>query len=584
MRLNLIFLLLFNFGCMNQEVLENCKLQGLEKECSTHIGSIKRLQIVRPSEIISLPEPEPGALLIEGEIALRPEAGFVDYEFLINQAEFSEQTQTEKGVTTWAQQISVTRQGISAEAASELLRLTDGQYVAIVTLYTGARRLVGNQQNPLLFAGSDKTNLRQAEAIKAQLVFSRAAASPAPFLSDSFIVPVSSSSYPLAVLSVSRPDECSPAHISLGGSQRMSSQLINNLTPNQVVLEYAWGPSAAPYYKARINPSSDPTLIGSWTWITGSRGLADFETRIVDNITGVSTAVSFFVAAKDLEAIDPSSSMDVSLTVYDQGVGSNTASAPLRLYHTVSSFGQYEASSIAMFVISKSDCSVGFNDGTQFASFELFANTLTPISASPGSSSLRKFQLYSPLGSISDITVVTGNVKDFQLVGALANGLRGLGFSTGAHDLGHFSLRSMPGLVSFSAPNSGILSLDYSQNPGLSDLEVSNNSISGAIDLTGLPNLGQGNWGFNSITSVKLGGRKANLSILDFESNQLSASALDDLVEELWQMRAAASALVDLRLNPGSGSMDSATLDKINGTGSYTGEGLVSDYGWTIDY
>ena len=133
-------------------------------------------------------------------------------------------------------------------------------------------------------------------------------------------------------------------------------------------------------------------------------------------------------------------------------------------------------------------------------------------------------------------------------------------------------------------PSAQITDIDYKVNDNLQDINLDDNSLTGSIDLTILPNLGQVYLSNNSLTSVTLGSSKANLSIFDVQGNNLDSAALDALIVELWEMRddVTGTPTIDLRTNTGSISTDS--IARINGTGSYSGEGLVANYSWTINY
>lgn len=79
-----------------------------------------------------------------------------------------------------------------------------------------------------------------------------------------------------------------------------------------------------------------------------------------------------------------------------------------------------------------------------------------------------------------------------------------------------------------------------------------------------------------------------NIATIDLATNQLTAGNIENLLLKLWDYRdfyAVAGISLTLVGNPGAGlNMTQISLDIINGTNAYVGEGLASDYGWTVTF
>lgn len=88
----------------------------------------------------------------------------------------------------------------------------------------------------------------------------------------------------------------------------------------------------------------------------------------------------------------------------------------------------------------------------------------------------------------------------------------------------------------------------------------------------------------NNLMSGLAVGYQKELVVLTVSNTNITSSKLDALMKELWKYRKMYSAAVTLTLGS-LGFTPSSTVNSIvNGTGvEYSGEGLQSDYGWTIN-
>lgn len=84
-----------------------------------------------------------------------------------------------------------------------------------------------------------------------------------------------------------------------------------------------------------------------------------------------------------------------------------------------------------------------------------------------------------------------------------------------------------------------------------------------------------------SLTALEVGFQK-NLEYVTIYATGISTSALDELIKELWNFRKLYAGNPQLLIS-GLGYTESSYFTSIkDGTGDFAGEGLVTDYGWTI--
>jgi len=574
--------------CMNTELLDRCTLQGWNAQCETQIGSIKCLRITKVSNLLADPECCNEDHEVSGEISMKPGSGFKTYDFKLNQAIFSEQKKEDKHGDYFEQLIEVQRHGIDKDMIQELCRLNNQHTVAVVDLYAGSTRIIGNLKNPLVTnIAANSSGRAQSDTTSADLGFFRKSKCPACFVASDTIIPTLADSQPYSFINVVRPNACLPALITIAPlSRRSNGDLVTPITPSaDVQIVYTFGDFKNPLYRASIGPDADPTDISDWTFISGTGTSVEFETNIVDEMQASATGVSLYFNAKLLESIHAGNFIEVHAEVVDQSVYSNIASSKIRFFRSLSLSGTFTGQTVTLIYYSRTDCSTMFQAGPIKDAMMINEGAMTPVSINAGISNNYKFQMYSDPSSLDNLTIGTPSFTGLVGIGGKSNRLRVLSFSAGgAHDLGAFSLRSFPNLQTFSAPSAQITDIDYKVNDNLQDINLDDNSLTGSIDLTILANLGQVYLSNNSLTSVTLGSSKANLSIFDVQGNNLDSAALDALIVELWEMRddVTGTPTIDLRTNTGSISTDS--IARINGTGSYSGEGLVANYSWTINY
>lgn len=584
----LLYISTFFICCMNTELIDKCTLQGWPGQCETQIGSIKCLRIATASHLLGDPDCCNDDHEISGELAMKPGTGFKTYYFKLNQAIFSENKKEDKHGDYFEQRIEIQRHGIDADVIQELCRINNQHTVAIVDLYAGSTRIIGNPSNPLVTSlAGDSSGRAQSDTTSADLGFFRKAKCPACFVASGTIIPTSANSQPYTFINVVRPNECLPALVTIAPlSRRSNGDLVTPITPGvDVQIVYTFGNFKNPLYRASIGPDADPTDIADWTFISGTGTSGEFETNIVDEMEATATGVSLYFNAKLLESVHAGNFIDVHAEIVDQSVYGNIASSKIRFFKSISLSGTFTGQTVGAIYYSRTDCSAMFQAGPTKEAMVVAEGVLTPVTVDAGTSDDHKFQMFSDPSSLDNLTLATPSFTGLVGSGGKANRLRVLSFSSGgSHDLGSFSLRSFPNLVTFAAPSAQITDIDYKANANLQDVNLDDNSLAGSIDLTILPNLGQVYLSNNSLTSITLGSSKPNLSIFDVEYNDLDSAELDAIIVELWEMRddVTGTPTIDLRNNTGSLSADS--IARINGTGAYAGEGLVANYSWTVNY
>lgn len=121
----------------------------------------------------------------------------------------------------------------------------------------------------------------------------------------------------------------------------------------------------------------------------------------------------------------------------------------------------------------------------------------------------------------------------------------------------------------------------------LKSLRFSYSTMQGVLDLTPFKKLEEVRIFGNDLTSIQIGFHP-NILEIDCNSNQLPAEAIEAMLVELWNYRKFYSTItkvINVAGNPGAGgSMSATALAIINGTGAYTGEGLATDYTFSVIY
>jgi hypothetical protein len=100
--------------------------------------------------------------------------------------------------------------------------------------------------------------------------------------------------------------------------------------------------------------------------------------------------------------------------------------------------------------------------------------------------------------------------------------------------------------------------------------------------------------GLNALQSIKFismeisqieFGFMPDVNTIDLTDCELDAAAIESVLLQIWNQRKmiVGTPVITLTGNPGAGSITSISDDIINGTGSYVGEGLDANYGYTVN-
>ena len=141
-------------------------------------------------------------------------------------------------------------------------------------------------------------------------------------------------------------------------------------------------------------------------------------------------------------------------------------------------------------------------------------------------------------------------------------------------------------VLQFGANDFDLFDIEFSAMKNLEQLAFSN-SLEGNIYLSAFQNLTNISLGLQPTYSINIGFQR-DLLFISTNAISITSPALDDLFLELWEYRQLYSNQL-----PGTtptvnmtflGFSPSALVGDItNGTGNYIGQGLASDYGWTIN-
>lgn len=134
-------------------------------------------------------------------------------------------------------------------------------------------------------------------------------------------------------------------------------------------------------------------------------------------------------------------------------------------------------------------------------------------------------------------------------------------------------------------------------------LEIGSNYNIGKIDFGAFPNLLKagfidgptGNWYFSQlekieniylnntgVSNLEVGFQK-DLLYISLYNTGITTDALDDLILELWKFRKLYANVPSIYLNTLGYTVSALFTSVADGTGDYAGEGLVANYGWTIN-
>lgn len=146
-----------------------------------------------------------------------------------------------------------------------------------------------------------------------------------------------------------------------------------------------------------------------------------------------------------------------------------------------------------------------------------------------------------------------------------------------------------PSTVSFfDIANQNVKNIDLTAFTNLIYLRISFTSLdNNGVDISTFHNLEQALISNTNYTSISVGLHK-NIDVFGFNDNQLDSLEIERIIKVIWSYRANYKSTVKwiyLYGNPGAGAnLTPLTLDIINGTGLYIGEGLQTQYNFNVIY
>jgi hypothetical protein len=582
------FFLLIMTGALSLQTL-----QGNLAPCgSPSGGSVRKLYAIRAHEVIYMPGCCNETHSLTGQIEIAGNTAFKKYEFNLGELYFEEIGEDTPSGPLFQQEIFGNANAVNKEIVAEINRMTGGEYILWVELYSGEVRVVGTPENPAQLLNNIRHGRSLREVPRTDWRFYRKASRPACYVVDEDgntptapnTLPVPSANLFVAV----EANPCEPASITATAVLTDGSQVSTTTLPAVAFLIYSFGPPNAPWYTASIPCNADPAVRGSWSYISGTRSQTQFWEEVPDQV--LSGNALTFAINPTIMAVRTNSlplTLTVTLTVDERGQRSQpvTRFALVDVRHLVTVENNH--TSIGLIFLQHSPCqlfAVDFDNGAGVQANPLVGG-FDLITTTYGSAAVRGTKLYGPPGALVNVSLGTQFVTNWDVKTPLTE-LQYLSIVNSAMSgsfPGVFVLNNMPVLNFVKILD--VLTTDFQAtgSPQLIKFDASNNtSIVGAINLdTQLPRGIQEIWLDGcGIQSLKVGS-KPNLTRLELDGNDLSAAELDRIIAELWAQRTITKATVDLRSNPGSATVSARSLAMINGTAPFTGNGLVQA-GWTI--
>lgn len=566
-------------------------LQGNPLPCGNPTGGwVKELWVIRAHEVLSLPGCCNETHTLTGQIEIAGNTAFKKYEFNPGEMYFEELGEDTPSGPLFNQEVFGIANGISQEVVAEIGRMTGGEYILWIALHSGKVRIMGAPDNPAQLLNNIRHGRGLRETPKTDWRFYRKASKPACYVVDEDgNTPTVPNTLPVPTATVQvgvEANSCMPVVVA-GGAVLTDGSLMTTATlPAVAYLIYSFGPAGAPWYTASIPAGSAPGSRASWTYISGTRNLSSFHEEVCDQISA-GTALNFTLNPLVMAVRTGSLplTLTVSLVVDERGQRSLPARSigQVEIRH-LCTITHNNPTTFAIILVGHDPCQMfgaDFDNGDGIQSFPLSGAFDIVTDTYPGAGP-HDIKLYGPPASLVSLNIPAQNVSKFDVVTPLTalstlainnNPIPGVVTVYNMPVLNHLIANILASATDFQATGA----------PQLIQFDMSNSaSLVGPIDLgSQLPRGIKTIWLDNcNITALKVG-NKPNLERLELDNNDLSASALDSIIAELWAQRKQTRATVDLRTNPGSGAVSARSLQMINGTGAFTGNGLVQA-GWTI--
>ena len=224
------------------------------------------------------------------------------------------------------------RNQLNPEHMDEIRKLQPGHYVLIYIDVHLNQRILGTKDKPFEFSYNAESGTGKGDIAKIDWQFRGISEGP-PVYQNPAIIPPNAATDPTAILNsvFDTGSECS-YNLTSFTSRQIAGDLITASTPDSAVdLIFEFRNGGTLLYTGIIDPGDDPTNLANWGITPGSRTAPNFQTEIVDQITGASS-VDFLLDLTAISDVLPTpGELDISLIIDEGGQTSPASTKTLTL-------------------------------------------------------------------------------------------------------------------------------------------------------------------------------------------------------------------------------------------------------------
>lgn len=385
-------------------------------------GAKNRLWVIRWEDVFYVPKSKDGNVIpTDDPVKIKPGTAFKYYDLEKDTISWKEdEVKTPQG-THYQQELKGFRPKNEPEHNHEIFKLGPGHYILYFTDNEYQTRLLGTLDHPFEFTSKAGIESETGGRNGVSWIFKGKTAKPVPYVDPATEIP-NEIPIPLARLSlleVALSSGCG-ARISTSGSKLADGTLISSTTiAAEATLKYSFWFGATELYTASIAPNADPSVIGNWTYISGSRTQNDFEAQIVDNIQPISNSVLFDLDLAILSILDPGLTLTIKLIVDDGENESNQVSQPYPLCQIAEAFSMTTMKqtnfTIALKLFTEEDIYIDWGDGQLEEFLAVPAETETDYVHTYSSLGIYDVKVYTPLISVDEIEVNSQELIDLDI-------------------------------------------------------------------------------------------------------------------------------------------------------------------------
>lgn len=313
---------------MDYELLESLGCEGPVRG-----GLKKTIYVIPVHSVISTPSySNPPS---SEPIRLKAGASATPYTFPEDVLQFKEQDK--KSPNGPYSEITLTgfRNQLNPDHVEEIRKLQPGHYILIYIDVHQNQRVLGTVDKPFEFAYAADSGTGKGDIAKIDWFFRGISEGPAVYQNPA-IVPPNAATDPTAILNsvFDTGSDCS-YNLTSFTSRVIAGDLITASTPDSAVdLIFEFRNAGTLLYTGTIDPGDDPTNLANWGITPGSRTAPNFQTDIVDQITGTS-AVDFVLDLTTIsDVLTTPGELVISLIVDEGGQTSPASSQTLTLCYT----------------------------------------------------------------------------------------------------------------------------------------------------------------------------------------------------------------------------------------------------------